>query len=601
MKKTICLLLALILVLSVPTTVFAEENGPAASGTCGESATWTYADGTLTISGTGTIEHGFPNYPWKAYISQIEHIVVEEGFTEIPACCFVSHNNVKTITLPDSLVSIGTQAFPSCNSLTEITVPKNVEHIGFFSGEDQAAPVFSGDALVNIHVDPENRYFYSVDGVLFHRSTNTLLCYPMGRTASQYTIPAETRAIGYGAFWHSVMEQIILPNGLETIGDSAFFGADFTSMELPGSVRVIGNGAFENCDSLTSITIPESVQRMEQYAFSSCEALTEITILNPECGIALNANAIDENAVIRALLGSTAQTYAQRFGRNFVDTATGQLFSYNQGNAAYLSLLPLRTGGTAPSFNSISMSSSETGEVSGYQPNIILERDPSNPTYQEMLAFVNGLTGNCATDYEKARIISTWVHENMTYVFGHWGQGTTAEGVYDIWHKRVGNCEGYTQLTNFLLHLVGIPTATVTSYAHTWTAALIDEKWIMIDSTNDLFDESPDECDSILRICFAVNDNLVCFIDDLTGVKLASYGLSIADHAEETEITIPSYVTHIYSSTFFMEDIYGSAITHLTIHGTEDPMRKHISEQICPITMTIPTKVVCSPPKSARN
>ena len=68
MKKTICLLLALILVLSVPTTVFAEENGPAASGTCGESATWTYADGTLTISGTYRGRRLVPNQP--AYASK---------------------------------------------------------------------------------------------------------------------------------------------------------------------------------------------------------------------------------------------------------------------------------------------------------------------------------------------------------------------------------------------------------------------------------------------------------------------------------------------------------------------------------------------------
>lgn len=566
MKKVISLVLAVLLLLPASVTAYAAETDTPTSGSCGDSAFWSFADGILTISGTGEVSTEYPQ-PWEAYRLEIEHIVIEEGITELATCCFMSHAYAKTVTLPDSLVSIGRQAFQSCDSLTEITIPKNVTDIGNWKGEQRAAPAFSGDNLENIYVDPENERFYSVDGVLFDRTTNTLLCYPMGKTATEYTVPDGILKLSYGAFWFTEAT-VTLPEGLTTIGRSVFFGASFSSIEIPGTVTLIDDSAFENCDQLTSITIPESVQQIGLYTFGSCEKLESITILNPDCIIPATNNVIEEDALIRGYEDSTAQQYARQFGRDFEDITTGQRYRYHLGNTGYIDLLPTETGGTAPTFISVTYSNPDTGDTSGYDGNIVLERDTTNETYREMLAFVTDLTKDCASDYEKAQIISQWVYDNMTYVFGLMGQGETAEGVYDIWAKRRGNCEGHTQLTNFLLYLVDIPNATVTSYGHTWTAALIDGEWIMVDSTNGIFDGDPEEFEDIVRICFAVDDEMTCVIDDLTGVKLVSYGLGFSDHQNVTEITIPSYVTSIYNTMFFFEDHYGKATTHLTIHGT---------------------------------
>lgn len=562
MKRIVCLILSILLAATAVFPVFAEETPT--SGTCGDGATWSFENGTLTISGTGTVRSSAYQEPWSAYVKQIERIVVEEGITELQRCCFLSHYNVKSVSLPESLISIGSQTFQGCDSLTTITIPKNVAHIGDVQGTP--ATTFSGDLWESIEVDPENERYYSIDGVLFDRYSNTLLCYPQGKTDESYTVPDGILEIDYGALWFFKGE-LTLPDGLQKIDNSAFYAAEFTTLELPDTVTSIGEMAFTNCDQLTGITLPASVQSVDASAFASCEQLEEITILNPDCDLAASSDTLSSNSRIRGYLNSTAHTYAISYGRNFVDIETGELYAYDQGNEAYIALLPTDLGGTGPAFSLTTMIN-DSGEITGYQPNIVVELDKTNATYQEMLAFVRDLTKNDPTDYAKAETVCHWVNDNMTYVFGMMGGGTTAEGVYKIWGHRHGNCMGYTQLNNFLLYLLDIPTATITSYSHCWTAALIDGKWIMIDSTNDGFDVPPNSMEDIMHIAFAVNDNLVCVINDLTGIKLASYGISIYDHALVSEVTIPDYIVHIYSSVFFLEDCYETATTHLTIKGT---------------------------------
>lgn len=562
MKRLLSLILAMVLTLSMVTTALAAETD-VVSGTCGNDATWTFENGTLTICGTGAIQ--FDEEPWADVWKQIEAIVIEEGITSIYRCSFLSLTNLKSVSLPQSLTAIGSQAFQGCDQLTQITIPKNVTYIGDVQGAP--ASVFSGDTMTNIYVEEGNERYYSVDGVLFDRMSNALVCYPMGRTADSYTVPNGIREIAYGALWFFRGQNLVLPDGLVTICDSAFYGSEFTTLELPGTVKTIGSMAFTNCDRLTSITLPESVERVDASGFASCEALETITVLNPACHLAASGDTLSSNSVIRGYPNSTAQKYAQQYGRDFVDAETEQRYNYDSGNAAFLALLPTDVGGTGPSFNIFGFAD-DAGVTTGYQPFIAIEPDKTNPTYQEMLTFVRDLTKDCASDYERAGVIAQWVNDNMTYVFGMMGGGTTAEGVYHIWRNHQGNCMGYTQLNNFLLYLVDIPTATVTSYGHCWTAALINGKWIMIDSTNDVFDAPPDCFEDIENIIFAVDDNLVCVINDLTGVKLASYGISIYDHALVSEITIPSYITYIYKSVFFLEDCYETVTTHLTIHGT---------------------------------
>lgn len=97
---------------------------------------WIYDDGskTLYVEGVGAIkEQSAGAFPWEAYREKIEHVVVEEGITDIGKRGFASHPKVKDYVLPSTLKNIGMRAFEYNRSLEEITIPGSITQI-----QDQA-------------------------------------------------------------------------------------------------------------------------------------------------------------------------------------------------------------------------------------------------------------------------------------------------------------------------------------------------------------------------------------------------------------------------------------------------------------------------------
>lgn len=94
---------------------------PPDSGTCGDSLTWHYADGVLTITGTGPMPTRFSgNAPWYKYWGVITTVVLPEGITYIADYAFRGLLNLKTIVIPSSVERIGIGIFSDCTALTEV-------------------------------------------------------------------------------------------------------------------------------------------------------------------------------------------------------------------------------------------------------------------------------------------------------------------------------------------------------------------------------------------------------------------------------------------------------------------------------------------------
>ena len=107
---------------------------------CGSGLTWTYREGTktLTISGTGEIdddsigvEHGayVTRAPWFPYHYEVTKIVFENGVKRIGQNAFRYFKNVTKLEFPRSLESIGPYAFLECKLIT-VTMHNNVAVIG---------------------------------------------------------------------------------------------------------------------------------------------------------------------------------------------------------------------------------------------------------------------------------------------------------------------------------------------------------------------------------------------------------------------------------------------------------------------------------------
>lgn len=134
MKRILTLLGTVLLCLT--SIILPAKAATIASGTCGDSLTWTLADtGTLTISGTGEMydfyyDNGVWTNPWMSYAGDIKKVLIKQGVTGIGDRAFYDCSSLISITLLEGVMSIGEDAFYNCSSLTSIILPESLTSIG---------------------------------------------------------------------------------------------------------------------------------------------------------------------------------------------------------------------------------------------------------------------------------------------------------------------------------------------------------------------------------------------------------------------------------------------------------------------------------------
>ena len=288
-----------------------------ASGTCGENLTWALdSEGLLKISGMGAMaDYDWENNaPWYEYRSKIMMIEIQNGVTNIGKCAFVNCSGFTNITIPNSVTSIGRDAFDCCTSLASITIPNGVTSIDYSAFRNCSS-------LTSISVDEANETYKSIDGILFTKDGKVLIAYPASKDETAYAIPDGVTTIGGWAFGNCIsLTSINIPDSVKIIEESAFFGCkNIVNINIPDSMTVIGSQAFWDCISLKNITIPMSVTKIGYNAFAVCENLESITIYSKSAMIFKSSDTIPESAIIYGGKGSTAEEYATKYGRKFVE------------------------------------------------------------------------------------------------------------------------------------------------------------------------------------------------------------------------------------------------------------------------------------------
>ena len=248
----------------------------------------------------------------------ISTINIGDGVQRIPAYFTMGFSGLTSVTIPNSVTSIGDGAFSGCSGLTSVTIGNSVTSIGdgAFSGCSGLTSVTIPNSVISIGNDAFS-YCSGLTSVTIPNSVTYIGEYAFVGCSglTSLTIPNSVTEIGYAAFsdcsgltriivesgnskydsrnnCNAIIETAtntlvngcmatVIPNSVTYIGEYAFGGCSgLTNLTIPNSVTSIGNEAFYACNGLTNVTIPNSVTEIGKYAFWYCSGLTSVNIGN---------------------------------------------------------------------------------------------------------------------------------------------------------------------------------------------------------------------------------------------------------------------------------------------------------------------------------
>lgn len=190
--------------------------------------------------------------------------------------------NITALEVKEGTISIADRAFENCSSLTDITLPESVTSIGSDAFANTAWDDNLPDGMVYVgkilykykNTMPDNTAIAVKEGTISIANSAFEDC--SGLTS--ITIPESVMSIGASAFAYcSNLTSITIPESVKSIGDYAFEScSSLTDITLSQGVASIGEGAFSDCSSLTDITLPETVTNIEGLAFYYCNSLTDV-------------------------------------------------------------------------------------------------------------------------------------------------------------------------------------------------------------------------------------------------------------------------------------------------------------------------------------
>lgn len=284
-------------------TIPSSYQGVAVTEICGDGKVLVPATSiTIPDSITTIGENAF------AFCEDLKKISIPDSVTSIGDYAFYSCSMLKSIDIPDSVTSIGDYAFSFCKRLKNINIPNSVTSIGDFPFEHDGRLKFEEYNNAYYLGNEENPYMLLVDAtssdvdfVIIHKDTKFIGSYALSSCSNltSIIIPEGVISIGARAFNAcKKLKNVVIPTSVTSIGDNVF--RDCVSIEniaLPDTTTSISDYMFYGCSSLDSVTIPDGVTSIGDYAFYGCSKLKSVII--PDSVTSFGASAFVECPILK--------------------------------------------------------------------------------------------------------------------------------------------------------------------------------------------------------------------------------------------------------------------------------------------------------------
>ena len=288
-------------------TTLTAEFAQSFSGQCGDSLYWELVDTTLHITGKGEMyDYKSDSAPWKLLVSSIKMLTIAEDVTKlsqsfdscsvlesivwnakncadassletapfyairsqitsftfgenveyIPAYLCSGMDKLTSMTIPNSVTSIGNRAFRNCTSLTSVTIGESVTSIG-------SSAFYNCSSLTSIRI-PNS--VTSIGDAAFSSCNNITSVTWNAKNCNTYNFGSQVTSFEFG-------------NEVEVVPSYLCKGMEkLTSVTIPNSVKTIGTSAFEGCARLGKISLGTGLEDIAANAFASCTRLYDIYV-----------------------------------------------------------------------------------------------------------------------------------------------------------------------------------------------------------------------------------------------------------------------------------------------------------------------------------
>ena len=254
-------------------------------------------DNTVSVEGIVDGSVKTVNIPSTIKYENFDFKVTSIGYDAFNSWKSDSYKSITSVTIPDSVTSIGDSAFQGCSNIEKLIIGKGVKSVSryaFYNCDSLSDVFYNGNVEDWLNIQFDEDTYFKFKTIYFEGKIVDNICIPDTATKirnkcfyefndlTDVVIGNGVTSIGDSAFYYCTsLTNVTIGNSVTNIGNYAFYGCEsLTSVIIGNSVTSIGDSAFSACRSLTNVTIPDSVTSIDYGAFNGCTSLTNVTIGN---------------------------------------------------------------------------------------------------------------------------------------------------------------------------------------------------------------------------------------------------------------------------------------------------------------------------------